>query len=86
MIRDMGRDEAACFFKEHPGNILFRGHGHSPEIKSNKSGELVVRSMFPGVNTGLDGMLPCVITCGSLSAGYCMIWKPVEKMVKCCLI
>jgi len=83
MIRSMGKNEAAFFFKEHPGKILFRGHGHSPEILSNESGEMVVRSMFPGEDTVLASMFPCIITCGSLAAGYCMIWKPDEKSVKC---
>ena len=86
MIRGMGKNEAALFFKEHPGKILFRGHGHSPEIISKESGEIVVRSMFPGENTELAGRFPCIITCGSLAAGYCMIWKPCEKSVKCYLI
>jgi len=83
MIRGMGRDEAALFFKKHPEKILFRGHGHSPEIISKESGEIVVRSMFPGENTELSDRLPCIITCGSLTAGFCMIWKPDEKSVKC---
>ncbi len=86
MIRGMGRDEAALFFKEHPGKILFRGHGHSPEIISKESGEIAVRSILPGEKTELAGRFPCIITCGSLAAGYCMIWKPGEKCVKCYLI
>jgi len=83
MIRGMGRNEAALFFKKHPEKILFRGHGHSPEIILEESREMVVRSMFPGENTELADRLPCIITCGSLAAGYCMIWKPEEKSVKC---
>ena len=83
MIRSMGRNEAALFFKKHPEKILFRGHGHNPEIISEESGDMVVRSMMPGENTVLAGRLPCIITCGSLAAGYCMIWKPGEKSVKC---
>jgi len=86
MIRGMGKNEAALFFKEHPGKILFRGHGHSPEIISKESGEIAVRSILPGENTELAGSFPCIITCGSLAAGYCMIWKPSEKSVKCYLI
>lgn len=86
MIRGMGNGEAAFFFKKHPGKILFRGHGHSPEIISKESGKMVVRSIFPGEKTELAGRLPCIITCGSLAAGYCMIWKPGEKSVKCCSI
>ncbi|RPH50917.1 MAG: hypothetical protein EHM85_08655 [Desulfobacteraceae bacterium] len=86
MIRGMGEDEAALFFKEYPGKILFRGHSHSPEIISRESGKMVVRSILPGENTELAGRIPCVITCGSLASGYCMIWKPGEKSVKCYLI
>jgi len=83
MIRGMGRNEAALFFKKHPEKILFRGHGHSPEIISGENGEMVFRSIFPGENADLAGRLPCIITCGSLAAGYCMIWKPCEKSVEC---
>jgi len=86
MIRGMGKNEAALFFKEQPGKILFRGHGHSPEIFSKERGEIAVRSILPGENTELSEKLPCIITCGSLAAGYCMIWKPGEKSVKCYLI
>ena len=86
MIRGMGKNEAAVFFKEHPGKILFRGHGHSPEIISKESGEIAVRSILPGENTELAGRFPCIITCGSLAEGFCMIWKPGDKSVKCYLI
>ncbi|RPJ15288.1 MAG: metallophosphoesterase [Desulfobacteraceae bacterium] len=86
MIRGIGRDEAALFFNEHPGKILFRGHGHSPEIISKEDGKIAVRSILPGDNTDLVGRFPCIITCGSLAEGFCMIWKPGEKCVKCYLI
>ena len=83
MIRSMGRNEAALFFKKHPEKILFRGHSHSPEIISEENGEMVFRSIFPGENAELAGRLPCIITCGSLAAGHCMIWKPGKKSVRC---
>ena len=83
MIRGMGMDEAALFFREYPDKILFRGHGHSPEIISGESGKMVLRSISPGENTELAGRLPCIITCGSLAAGHCMIWKPGKKSVRC---
>ena len=86
MIRGMGKNEAAFFFKEQPGKILFRGHGHSPEIISKEDGGIAVRSILPGENTELAGRFPCIITCGSLAEGFCMIWKPGEKCVKCYLI
>lgn len=86
MIRGMGRTEAALFFKKHPDKILFRGHSHSPEIISNEDGEIIFRTISSGEKTELDGRLPCIITCGSLAAGHCMIWNPGEKTVKCCLI
>jgi len=83
MIRGMGKNEATFFFKEHPGKILFRGHGHSPEIISKEGGKIAVRRILPGDNTDLAGRFPCIITCGSLTEGFCMIWKPDEKSVKC---
>jgi len=83
MIRGMGRTEVALFFKKHPDKILFRGHSHSPEIISNEDGEIIFRTISSGEKTELDGRLPCIITCGSLAAGYCIIWKPEEKSVKC---
>jgi len=86
MIRGMGMEEVTLFFKEYPGKVLFRGHGHSPEIISKESGETVVRSILPGENAEFAVRLPCIITCGSLAAGYCMIWNTADKIVKCCSI
>lgn len=83
MIRGMGKDEAALFFKEYPGKILFRGHSHSPEIMSNENGRIIVQSLLPGESTDLYGKFPCIITCGSLAAGYCMIWNTGEKRITC---
>lgn len=83
MIRGMGRTEAAIFFKKHPDKILFRGHSHSPEIITREGGEIISRVISSGENTELDGRIPCIITCGSLAAGYCMIWNPEGKTVKC---
>ncbi|MFO7668013.1 MAG: metallophosphoesterase family protein [Desulfobacterales bacterium] len=83
MIRGMDKTEAAFFFKIHPDKILFRGHSHSPEIILIKGGEIVCRTISSGENTELDGVIPCIITCGSLAAGYCMIWKPEEKSITC---
>jgi predicted phosphodiesterase len=83
MIRGMGKTEAALFFKKHPDKILFRGHSHSPEIISKEDGEIISRTISSGENMKLDGRLPCIITCGSLAAGYCMKWSPGEKTVEC---
>jgi predicted phosphodiesterase len=86
MIRGMGKTEAALFFKKHPDKILFRGHSHSPEIISKRNGEIIFRAVSSGENIKLDGGLPCIITCGSLAAGYCMIWNTGKKTVECVLI
>jgi predicted phosphodiesterase len=86
MIRGLGKDEAALFFKEHPGKILFRGHGHNPEIILNERGGTAARKLTPGESAELSGKLPCIVTCGSLAADYCMIWNAAEKTVECCLI
>jgi predicted phosphodiesterase len=86
MIRGMGGTEAAIFFKKHPDKILFRGHSHSPEIITLEGGEIISRNIFSGESINLDGRLPCIITCGSLDAGYCMIWNTEKKTVECCLI
>lgn len=83
MIRGMGEAEAALFFNKHPEKILFRGHSHNPEIMLKEGGKMVVRSILPGEITELAGRIPCIITCGSLAAGYCMIWIPEGKTVKC---
>lgn len=86
MIRSLGSKEAALFFAEYPKNILFRGHSHSPEIIWKEGEKKIARKIKPGEKTELHGKLPCIITCGSLADGFCMIWKPEENSVECCLM
>jgi predicted phosphodiesterase len=86
MIRGMGGTEAAIFFKKHPDKILFRGHSHSPEIITREGGEIIFRAIPSGKKIEIEGRIPCIITCGSLDAGYCMIWNTEKKTVECCLI
>jgi len=83
MIRGLGREEASFFFAEYPKKILFRGHSHNPEFICREGSKTVFMSINPGENKILSDNLPCIVTCGSLADGFCMIWNPDKKSVKC---
>ena len=83
MIGTMGSKEIRRFFKEFPGHILFRGHSHSPEIAWLSGGQVKVQSLAAGVQFNLSERIPCVVTCGALTRGLCMIWNPEDNVIEC---
>jgi predicted phosphodiesterase len=82
MIGVMGKKEIRRFFKDYPKHILFRGHSHSPEIAWVQDGELKATSLVAGSKLRLLGRIPCVVTCGALTRGWCMIWNPEENYIE----
>ena len=82
MIGTMGPKEIRRFFKEFPGQILFRGHSHSPEIAWLQGLQVKVKSLSSGVQLNLSDRIPCVVTCGALTRGLCMIWDPEENDIE----
>lgn len=84
MIGVMGKGEAARFFEHHPAGICFRGHSHNPELirRDLRDGEIRFEKLVSGERVELNGQLPAVITCGALSAGFCMLWRPEEDVIE----
>ena len=82
MIGTMGPQEIGRFFREFPGHILFRGHSHSPEIAWLSGGQVQVKSLVAGAKLDLSERTPCVVTCGALTRGLCMIWNPAGNDIE----
>jgi len=83
LVRDMGAPEMRLFFQRHPQGILFRGHSHSPQLCWPARQELSSKPVEPGDNLDIQRYLPCVITCGALTRGLCMIWSPDDHSLGC---
>src|SRR5210317_859129 len=72
MIGNLGDPEAHRVFKEFPDRVIFRGHGHSPEIVWLQGQKITSRSISTGEKFELTAKIPCVVTCGALTRGFCM--------------
>ena len=81
LIGTMGHMEIRRFCREFPGQILFRGHSHTPEIAWLEEQSVVAESLPVGVRFSLGDKIPCVVTCGALTRGLCMIWNPAENYI-----
>jgi len=83
MIGEMGEDEAGRFFEISQRGILFRGHGHSPAIIWQDGNRIVSHIITQGQKIDLSQRLPCVVTCGALTDGLCMVWQPENQQITC---
>jgi predicted phosphodiesterase len=83
MIGAMGKNEANLFFEASPRGLLFRGHSHTPEIIRREGPSTLLQTLSAGEKVVLRGRLPSVVTCGALTRGLCMVWRPVENMIEC---
>ncbi|MFC1882398.1 metallophosphoesterase family protein [Thermodesulfobacteriota bacterium] len=81
-IGTMGPPEIRRFCNEFPEYILFRGHSHHPEIVWLQGRQVKVQSLSAGVQLNLSERVPCVVTCGALTRGLCMIWNPEENYIE----
>jgi len=84
MIGDLQENHTRRFFLESPSGILFRGHGHSPQIRFQSGNGIITKPLAAGEVVNLTSHIPCVITCGALTRGLCMIWHR-KKMSLACL-
>lgn len=82
MLGVMGNNECRQFFETHPHKILFRGHSHSPELRWAGGGKIHMRKLEAGDVVDLEGRLPCMVTCGALTRGLCMIWRTDRNSVE----
>jgi len=82
MIWDMGEKEINRFFKDKTKKILFRGHSHKPVISWRENSKIITEEIFLDREINLVERVPCVVTCGSLTRGLCMIWDTEHKNIK----
>lgn len=82
MIGVMDQVQADRFFKRSPRGILFRGHSHTPEITWKKGRQIISRTLSANQRVDLNPRMPCVVTCGGLIEGLCMIWRPAENVIE----
>ena len=83
MIGNLGDRETHRFFKEFPDRVIFRGHSHSPEIVWLQEEQIARRPLVAGEKLELAERIPCVVTCGALTRGFCMAWNPEENVIEC---
>lgn len=83
MVRTPGENESIWFFEACPDKVLFRGHSHEPEIKWRQNGRIVAEPIAPGSRVALNERRPCIVTCGALTKGLCMIWRPDTGVIEC---
>ena len=82
MIGTMGAQEIRRFCIEFPRRILFRGHSHNPEIAWLQGRQVSVQALSAGLQLNLSERIPCVVTCGALTRGLCLIWDPEENIIE----
>ena len=82
MIGAMGPLEIGRFCTRFPGKILFRGHSHNPEIAWMHRQQSRNRPLTVGAKLNLSAKIPCVVTCGALTRGLCMLWNPEENYIE----
>ena len=82
MIGAMGPAEIDRFCDQFPGRILFRGHSHNPEIAWLQQRQVKTRTLTVGTRLNLSDRIPCVVTCGALTRGLCMLWNPDENSIE----
>ena len=83
MIGTMRQNESRRFFRKFPAHILFRGHSHSPEISWLLDQKIEARSLAVGEKFNLSHKIPCIVTCGALTRGLCMVWCTEKNVVEC---
>jgi len=81
MTGDIEKDAAARFQARYPGKVLFRGHGHSPQVTRLTDNRSASVNPAPGESLQLDGQLGWIVTCGALYKGLCMTWAPGTGVV-----
>ena len=84
ITRNLGKAEITRFFSMPGRKILFRGHGHSPELIWEKDGLFYREDFSTTRKIDLNPHLPCIVTCGALTRGLCMTWE-IEKQELTCI-
>ena len=82
ITRFLGETEIKRFLSGSRHTLLFRGHGHDPEIIWKKNGDICCKSIEAGGETHLNTYQPCIVTCGALTRGLAMIWDKRNNVLK----
>jgi hypothetical protein len=82
MIWDMGEKEISRFFRSETKQILFRGHSHKPVISWRVKNKITTEEISLEHEINLLERLPCVITCGALTRGLCLIWDTEHMKIE----
>jgi hypothetical protein len=83
MVGSLAAADANRFFASSGPRILFRAHGHSPELMWRRKGRPGSRTLLAGETVDLGSYRPCIVTCGALIDGFCLLWKPARDRVTC---
>lgn len=83
MVRTPENFDTRSYFADNPNVILFRGHSHLPELLAVGGGRMVPEALGAGKSLNLNGRLPCMVTCGALTRGHCMMWRPAAQTLEC---
>ena len=83
MVGALGNLQLHQFFRTYPQGLLFRGHSHSPHIHFEKDHQVISRKLYAHQKVDLIDRLPCVVTCGALTRGFCMVWTPCLHRIEC---
>ena len=81
MIEALTAGHIRSFFRHYPDQVLFRGHGHHPEIVRPRPGAWSREPMAPGRIYRVGPGKPAVITCGALIEGLVLIWDQRQRTV-----
>jgi predicted phosphodiesterase len=83
MIRGLDESMVRRCLDQYPSHVLFRGHSHEPEIQFGEDGQLLIQSLLVGEPLSLRNQIPCLVTCGALTRGYCMLYWPEQARLIC---
>jgi predicted phosphodiesterase len=82
MVGTMTREHARVFFRKFSDRILFRGHSHSPQISwQDHRGRVTSAAIIPGQAIETKERTPCIVTCGALDHGLCLLWSPADSRI-----
>ena len=56
---------------------------YHPEIAWLQGRQVKFKSLSAGVQLNLSQKIPCVVTCGALTRGLCLIWNPEDNVIEC---
>lgn len=83
MVGALGNLQLHQFFRTYPQGLLFRGHSHSPHVHFEKNNQVISQKLYANQKVDLMDRLPCVVTCGALTRGFCMLWTPGQRTIEC---